>query len=122
MYATFKIEGDDCRLSSIMSEGNVYDVPPHYRVRLKPELHGYDIGIKDLIKDVKEKVDHEERLKEVSSIERSKEFKETFSRLYIEKFKRVFAYMKRYDFLIKKAENSGDIDLKMKCYLHYLWI
>ena len=111
MYATFKIEGDDCRLSSILSEGKVYEVPPRYRVCLNPGLHGYDINIKDIIKDVKEKVDREERLKEVSSIERSKEFKETFGRLYIEKFKRVFAYMKGYDSLIKEAEDSGDIGL-----------
>ena len=41
MYITFKIEGNGCRLSSMISDSMVYKVPDHYNVNLNKNALEY---------------------------------------------------------------------------------
>ena len=58
MYATFKIEENDCRLATIVLNGKVYKVPNHYNIT----LHGVkccnkNVDFLDFVESVKRTVD-----------------------------------------------------------------
>ena len=53
-----------------------------------------------------ERCERDERNEKISPRERSEEFKKTFSKIYIENFKRVFEYMKGYDDMSKKSRDE----------------
>ena len=60
MYATFKIEGNDCRLAGIVSDGKVYKVPNHYNITLDKKgvkCYNTNLDFLDLIESVKRRVD-----------------------------------------------------------------
>ena len=102
MYATFKIDGNDCRLAGIVSDGKVYKVPCHYNITLDKKgvkCYNTNLDLLDLIESVK-------RRDESDPVKKSRLFKETFSKFYIEQFKRVFEYMNGWDQFSK-----GDIGL-----------
>ena len=87
MYATFKIEGNDCRLVGIVSDGKVYKVPCHYKIALYKKgvkCDNANLDFLDLIESVKRRVDF---YNESNPVKKSKLFKETFSKFYIEQFK-----------------------------------
>ena len=108
MYATFKIEGNDCRLVGIVSDGKVYKVPCHYNITLDKKgvkRHNTNLDILDLIESVKRRVDF---YNESDPVKKSKLFKETFSKFYIEQFKRVFEYMNGWDQFSKEDIGLAD--------------
>ena len=81
MYITFKIEGNDCRLSCIFSDGGVYKVPGYYNVCLNRNALNYigmDLNFEDTLENVKERVEHEE----INPIYRSREFPKTFAEIF----------------------------------------
>ena len=93
MYTTFKIEGNDCRLEGIVSDSKVYKVPCHYNIILDKKgvkCYNTNLDFLDLIESVKRRVDF---YNEFDPVKKGKLFKETFSKFYIEQFKRVFEYM-----------------------------
>ena len=58
MYATFKIEENNCRLASIVSDGKAYKVPNHYNITLDGvNCYNKNVGFLDLIESVKRRVD-----------------------------------------------------------------
>ena len=60
MYATFKIEGNDCRLAGIVSNGKVCKVPCHYNITLDRKgvkCYNTNLNFLDLIESVKRRLD-----------------------------------------------------------------
>ena len=58
-----------------------------------------------------ERCERDETNEKMNPDERSEEFKKTFSRIYIENFKRVFEYMKSYDDMSKKSRDEEYIGM-----------
>ena len=115
MYITFKIEDNDGgRLISIFSDGEFYKVPGYYNVFLSKnalEYRGTNLNFDEATEQIMERCERDERNEKMTPGEQSEEFKKTFSRIYIENFKRVFEYMKGYDDMSKKCEDTDDIGL-----------
>ena len=63
------------------------------------------------MKQIMERCERDERNENISPRERSEEFKKTFSKIYIENFKRMFEYMKGYDNMSKKSRDEEYIRL-----------
>ena len=75
MYATFKIEGNDCRLVGIVSDGKVYKVPCHHNITLDKKgvkCYNTNLDFLDLIESVKRRVDF---YNESDPVKNSKYFK-----------------------------------------------
>ena len=109
MYITFKFEGND-----IFSDGEFYKVPGHYNIILNKnalEYRGTNLNFDEAIEQIMERCERDERNEKMSSTERSEEFKKTFSKIYIENFKRVFEYMKGYDDMSKKSRDEEYIGM-----------
>ena len=58
-----------------------------------------------------ERCERDERNEKMSPRKLSEEFKKTFSRIYIENFKRVFGNMKGYDDMSKKSRDEENIGM-----------
>ena len=109
MYATFKIEGNDCRSASIVSDGRVYKVPVHYNITLDEKngvkCYNKNTDFLDLVENVKRRLDFHN---ESDPVKNSKIFKETLSKFYIEQFKRVFEYMRGWNDISKGGIGLAD--------------
>ena len=91
MYITFKINecatGKDVKLSSIISEGNLYKVPEYFNFTLDEnsvKYNGTNLSFEDALERTKSRIKHQERIDKMNPIDRSKEFKEKFSKIYLE--------------------------------------
>ena len=94
------------RLASIVSDGKVYKVPCHYNITLdEVKCYNKNVDFLDLIESVKRKVDF---YNESDPVKKSKLFKETFSKFYMEQFKRVFEYMNSWDQFSKEDIGLAD--------------
>ena len=114
MYIAFKIEGNGCRLSNIFSDGEFYKVPGHYNIILNKnalEYRGTNLNFDEATEQIMERCERDERNEKMNPRERSKEFKKTSSRIYIENFERVFKYMKGYDDMCKKSRDEEYIGM-----------
>ena len=117
MYVTFKIEecatGKDVRLSSVTSEGNLYKVREYFNFTLDEnsvKYNGTNLSFEDALERTKSRTEHQERVDKVNPINRSKEFKENFTKIYLENPKRVIEYMNNYDLIL---ETGSRLDARM---------
>ena len=113
MYVTFKINecatGKDVRLSSIISEGNLYKVPGYFSFTLDEnsvKYNGTNLSFEDALDGIKSRVERQERIDKMNPSDLSKEFKENFSKIYLEKSKRVIEYMDSYDLILETGSIS----------------
>ena len=108
MYVTFKINecatGKDVRLSSIISEGKLYKVPGYFNFTLDEnsvKYSGTNLSFEDALERTKSRIERQERIDKMNPSDLSKEFKENFSKIYLEKPKRVIEYMNNYDLILE---------------------
>ena len=75
MYVTFKVDKSEGRLSSIISNGKVYNVPSYYNVILDKKAMNYmgtNLSFNDALEQIKERSEREERNEKMNPRERSK--------------------------------------------------
>ena len=113
MYITFKINecatGKDLRLSSIISEGKLYKVPGYFNFTLDEnsvKYSGTNLSFEDALERTKSRIEHQERIDKMNHSNLNKEFKEKFSKIYLENSKRVIEYMNNYDLILETGSRS----------------
>ena len=108
MYVTFKINecatGKDVRLSSIISEGELYKVPGYFNFTLDENSvkhSGTNLSFEDALERTKSRIERKKRIDKMNPSNLSKEFEESFSNIYLENPKRVIKYMNNYDLILE---------------------